>query len=50
MSQRTSDRDIDDMEDIIDPLLMHKKSGKCIATMLARSGFGRLSRQESEDL
>jgi hypothetical protein len=40
-------RDVDDMEDIIDPLLMRKRSGKCIAQMLVRSGFGRVSSREA---
>jgi hypothetical protein len=43
-----NNRDVDDMEDIIDPLLMRKRSGKYIATMLVRSGFGRLPIEEPE--
>lgn len=35
-------RDVDDMEDIIDGLLMRRKSGKYIAQTLANFGFGRV--------
>lgn len=35
-------RDVDDMEDIIDDLLMRRKSGKYIAQTLVNCGFGRL--------
>lgn len=42
------DLDVDDMEDIIDPLLMRKRSGKYIAQMLVRSGFGRLPKEYEE--
>lgn len=41
-------REIDDMENIIDPLLMRKRSGKYIAAMLFRSGFGRLPKENCE--
>lgn len=37
-----SNRDVDDMEDIIDGLLMRRKSGKYIAQTLVNCGFGRL--------
>lgn len=35
-----SARVVDDMEDIIDPLLMRKRSGKYIAQTLVENGYG----------
>jgi hypothetical protein len=46
---RTQARDVDDMEDIIDDLLMRKRSGKYIAWMLVKSGFGRLPVEPAPD-
>ena len=37
-----STHDIDDMEDIIDPMLMQRRSGKRIAEELHRAGFRQI--------
>jgi hypothetical protein len=39
---------IEDMEDIIDPLLMRKKSGKYIAEALSAAGFGLVADAKAE--
>ena len=43
-------RTIEDMEDIIDPLLMRKKSGKYIAEALSAAGFGLVADAKAEAL